>query len=116
MALSGSFVPQQNKHHYCVLITSRHIEGEDFKPNKVILMASRSMVMEPDSDVNLEWFLELYSHFKAFYLLPALLSDTGTPKFLFDLAILKNNLTVKLAENISEHDIEAMALCRFRDV
>ncbi|MEH6578827.1 MAG: hypothetical protein V7731_17330 [Amphritea sp.] len=103
-------LPQQNKHHYCVLITSKLPEAGDCKSDQIITMTTRSMVMEPDSDVNLERFLESYRHFGAFYLLPALLNDTGTPEFVFDLAILKHDLTVKLAANISEHDIEAMAL------
>ncbi len=74
------------------------------------------MVMEPDNDVNLERFLESYHHFGSFYLLPALLNDTGTPEFFYDLAILKHDLAVKLAENIGEHDIEAMVLRRIFDV
>lgn len=106
-------LPQQNKHHYCILITSKYPEGDDFKPNQIITMATRSKVMEPDSDVNLERFLESYRHFGAFYLLPALLNDTGKPELLFDLAIFKKNLTVKLASNIGEHDVEAVALRRF---
>lgn len=106
-------LPQQNKHHYCILITSKHPEDENPKPNRMIVMATRSMVMEPESDINLERFLESYGHFKTFFLLPALLNDTGTPKLIFDLAILKNNLIVKLAANVREHDIEAIALRRF---
>ncbi|MFQ5328565.1 MAG: hypothetical protein ACE5D4_01075 [Thermodesulfobacteriota bacterium] len=108
-------LPQQNKHHYCILITSKP-KGDDFKPNRVIAMATRSIVMEPDSDINLERFLESYRHFESFYLLPALLNDTGTPELLFGLAIFKKNLTVKLAANVDEHDIEAVALRRFGDV
>ncbi|MHB8829365.1 MAG: tetratricopeptide repeat protein [Syntrophales bacterium] len=106
-------LPQQNKHHYCILITSKHPEDKNSNPNQMIVMATRSMVMEPESDVNLERFLESYHHFGAFYLLPALLNDTGTPKLLFELAILKKNLTVKLAADIGERDIEAITLRRF---
>ena len=109
-------LPQQNKHHYCVLITSKLPESSDSKPNQIIAMTSRFMVMEPGSDVNLESFLEWYRHLGAFYLLPAFLNHTGMPEFIFDLAILKTDLTVKLAVDVSEHDIEAMALRRFRDV
>lgn len=106
-------LPQQNKHHYCILITSKHPEDENPKPNRMIVIATRSKVMEPENDINLERFLESYGHFKAFFLLPAILSDTGTPKLLFDLAILKKNLAVKLAVDVGKHDIEAMALRRF---
>jgi hypothetical protein len=108
-------LPQSNNYHYCVLITSKLPEIQNFKPN-FITMVSRSMVMEPNNDVNLERFLESYRHFKAFYLMPAILNDTGTPELLFDLAILKNNLTVKLAAEVGQHDVEAMALLKFRNV
>lgn len=103
-------LPQQNKHHYCVLITSKLPEIDSFKPKQVFTVASRSLVMEPDSDVNLERFLDSYHQFGAFYIMPVFLKDEGSPEFVFDLAILKHSLTVKLAANVGEHDIEAMAL------
>lgn len=106
-------LPKQNKHHYCVLITSKLPETDSFEPNKVIAMASRSLVMEPDSDINLERFLESYRRFGAFYILPAVLGVSGTPEFVFDLSILKRDLTIKIAANVGEHDLEAMALHRF---
>jgi hypothetical protein len=109
-------LPQQNKHHYCILITSKNSEADSIKPSQIISMAIQFNVMKPDSDVNLERFLESYHHFGAFYLLPALQNDTGTPELLFDLAILKRDLTVKLAESVGEHDIESMILRRISDV
>ena len=73
-------------------------------------MASRSLVMEPNNDVNLETFLESYQRFGAFYILPAFWGNSGTPELAFDLAILKRDLTVKLAANVGEHDPESIAL------
>lgn len=107
-------LPKQNEHHYCVLITSKLPETSSFKSNQVMTMASRSLTMTPDNGTNLERFLKSYRHFGAFYILPALLGDSGVPELLFDLAILKHNLTVKLAANVGEHDLESMAL-RIRD-
>ena len=104
-------LPQQNKHHYCVLITSKLPDTHDSKPHEIFTVASRSMVMEPNSDVNLETFLESYHKFGAFYLLPALLNGTGQSELLFDLAILKREITIKLAANVDDHDIESMVLC-----
>ena len=106
-------LPKQNEHHYCVLITSKLPETNIFEPKKVITMASRSLVMEPDSDINIERFLESYRRFGAFYILPAVLGVSGTPEFVFDLSILKRDLTIKIAANVGEHDLEAMALHRF---
>jgi hypothetical protein len=70
------------------------------------------MVMEPHNDVNLERFLTSYRFFGAFYLLPALLTNTGAPELFFDLAILKHDIAVKLAAEVGEHDVEALALRR----
>ena len=103
-------LPNQNEHHYCVLITSKLPETSSFKSNQVITMASRSLTMMPDNGTNLERFIESYRHFGAFYILPALLGDSGTPQLVFELAILKHNLTVKLSANVGEHDLESMAL------
>ena len=106
-------LPRQNKHHYCVLITSKLPENDSFEPKKVITIASRSLVMEPDSDINLERFLESYRRFKAFYIMPAVLGTSGTPDLVFDLSILKRDLTITIASNVGERDLEAMALHRF---
>ena len=106
-------LPKQNKHHYCVLITSKLPETDSYKPNKMVIMASRSLVMEPDSDINLERFLESYRHFGAYQILPAFLSVKGTPELVFTLSISKRDLTIKMAASVGEHDLEAMALHRF---
>lgn len=103
-------LPEQNEHHYCVLITSKLPEESNPQSNQVIIMGSRSLVMEPDNSVNLDNFLKLYYRFGAFFILPAFLSNVGQPELAFDLAILKRDLTIKVAENIDEYDIEAMAL------
>jgi hypothetical protein len=108
-------LPQRSKHHYCILITSKQPDAKKDESDQTIIMATRFNIMEPDNGVNLENFLKLYDHFNVFYLLPALLkgNDSVPPEFLFDLAILKKNLTVKFAEDIGEHDIEAVALKQF---
>ncbi|MEP4546980.1 MAG: hypothetical protein ABJ000_12435 [Saccharospirillum sp.] len=103
-------LPEKNEHYYCVLITSKLPETDDFKPNQVMTMASRSMTMTPDNGTNLERFLKSYEQLGAFYVLPAFLNGAGPPELAFDLAILKRDLTVKRAQNVGEHDIEAMAL------
>lgn len=64
-------LPNQNKHHYCFLITSGLPETGSAKPNQMFAMASRYMVMEPDSSDNLEQFLTSYQRFGAYFLLPA---------------------------------------------
>lgn len=103
-------LPQQNKHHYCILISSKLPDKDHFKSGQLVTMATRSMTMTPDNDVNLEKFLKSYKRFGAFYLLPAFFKGLEMPDMAFDLAILKWKIAVKLAENINEHDIENIAL------
>ncbi|MCK5096824.1 MAG: hypothetical protein KAR45_01910 [Desulfobacteraceae bacterium] len=103
-------LPEQNEHHYCVLITSKLPEAGGSSPNQVVTMATRSMTMMPDSNVNLERFLESYRQLGTFYILPAFLAPSGTLEMVFDLSILKHDLSVKNASDINEHDIESMAL------
>jgi hypothetical protein len=103
-------LPKQNEHHYCIQITSKLMESENYKSNQMVTMASRSLVMMPNNDINLDTFLELYRHFGAFYILPAFGDGKKMPILAFDLSILKRELTVKLASDVEEHDKESMAL------
>lgn len=103
-------LPEQSEHHYCIQITSKLPETGSLKTNQVMTMASRSLTMTPDNGTNLEKFLKSYRNFGAFYMLPALLDDSGIPGLVFDLAILKHDITVKFADDVGEHDLESMAL------
>ncbi len=109
-------LPRQNPYHYCVLISSKLPKTRECKPNQTLTVTTRLLVMEPNTNVNLERFLTLYRHFGAFYLMPAVLTNSSEPELLYDLAVLKHDLTVKLAADVGEHDIEAMVLCRICDV
>ncbi len=64
--------------------------------------------MTPNSDVNLENFLASYGHRGAFYLMPAVLRSAGSPDLLFDLTILKRKISIKLAADVGEQDVEFM--------
>lgn len=73
-----------------------------------ILVATRSMTMEPANSENLDTFLTEYERFGAYYLLPGV--GPTNPEFFFDLTIVKQSLTVKSAAEVVEHDIESLAL------
>ena len=94
--------------HYKVMITARPPgEASDAKG---LVFVSRSLTMEPASDVNLERFLAEYGRCGVYSLLPALWSGSGIPNFLFDQAILKRQLSVKSATRVDSNDMEVMAL------
>lgn len=103
-------LPGQNEFHYCVLITSKLTESISSSANQVFTMATRSLIMTPDSHVNLERFLESYGQIEAFYISPAFLTPSGKLDVAFDLSILKRELTIKNASDIGEHDVESIAL------
>jgi hypothetical protein len=105
-------LPEKNPHHYVMLITSKHPNADERDdPNQLIVTASRSMTMTPDSATNLERFLEFYRQFGEFYLLPAIITS-GVPTVIQELALLKRQISVKDAASVGDHDIEAMAVPR----
>ncbi|WP_439543309.1 hypothetical protein [Hyphomicrobium sp.] len=105
-------LPGENAHHYCVQVASKGEPSSGGKGAKPVMLATRSMTMTPLDSRNLDMFLTDYGRVGAYYLLPAVLPSTATtdPEFIFDLAIGKQSLTVKSAAEVSEHDIESLAL------
>jgi hypothetical protein len=104
-------LPEQSPHHYIMLITSKHPDADERDPNQLIVTASRSTTMTPDSAMNLERFLEFYRQVGEFYLLPAVITN-GVPTVIQELALLKRQISVKDAANVSDQDIEGMVVRR----
>ena len=103
-------LPGESKHHYCVIIALNFSEKDPPKPDRVKIMASRSMVMEPNNSTNLDRFLSSYRRTGAFYLMPDFGSGTNITTFATELRLVKRQLTVKLAQDIGKGDIEYVAL------
>jgi hypothetical protein len=101
-------LPNTNPHHYCVQVASKDPSLRSDASKRAVLMPTRSMTMEPIDSKNLEMFLAGYKDFGVYYLLPAV--GMMNPEFFFDLAIMKRNLTVRLAAEVREGDIESLAL------
>jgi hypothetical protein len=98
--------------HYRVLITSGLPQdpGDSEGKRDTLMLATRTQTMEAESDANLAHFLRNYADASTFLLAPAIWTGKGQPEILTDLAILKRGLSVKMASQISDTDIEAMAL------
>ncbi len=107
-------LPEQSEHHYSVLITSKLPKSNSSQQNQVVTMGSRSMTMTPENSINLERFINSYNHFGAFYIMPAFSVGSGAPELAFDLSILKHDITIKNASDISQNDYEFMALRGFK--
>lgn len=101
-------VSEANPAHYNVLVTSRLDPPKARKPTGAMVLA-RFNRMTPDSDKNLNVFLADYKRAGVYLLMPALL-EGGEPQLLSDVAILKRNLTVKLAKEVGPQDIEKLCL------
>jgi hypothetical protein len=105
-------ISSEHPHHYGVVICSDKLpEGGT---GQVITVPTRSLTMEATTDANLRRFLETYNKFRAFYLVPAVVSPSGEPDILSDVAILKRKLTVKEAADITDNEFEAILLPRVR--
>jgi hypothetical protein len=101
-------LPDTNPHHYCVQIASADPLSRGAGKKAPVMVATRSMTMEPNDSRNLDMFLAGYQRHGAFYLLPAI--GRVNPEVFYDLAIVKRNLTVKSAADVLDHEIEALAL------
>lgn len=102
-------LPESDPHHYCVQVSSKDPLSSGKTSKGPLMIATRSMTMEPPNSTNLEMFLAEFRRFGAYFLIPATV-QAGDPNFFFDLAILKRSVSVKSADEIGEHDIEALAL------
>jgi hypothetical protein len=101
-------LPDADPHHYLVQITSNPTAWDRDPSKQHVIMASRSLTMEPKTNQHLDMFLGELERSRAYHLLPAV--GLTNPKFFFNIAMLKHSLTVKLATDINESDIESVAL------
>jgi hypothetical protein len=96
--------------HYRMLITSRLPRKDERSGDRLWTIPARSLTMRAGSDINLARFLGAYERSQAYLLVPAIFNGNGPPEFLMELSILKQKLSVKTAEEVTEHDLEMMAL------
>lgn len=94
--------------HYGMVITSKFPETEG--DSKLVMMASRTLTMEPTDDVNLTGFLELYKKAGTYLLIPLVITPGQPPKTIPGLQLLKRSLTVKMADEVRPGDLENMFL------
>lgn len=103
-------LPDQDPFFYAVQITANALPGE-LEKGQVIGFTSRSLVVTPKNHQNLEGLLARYAQFGAYYLIPAVWNEAmPEPKFLEDLPVLKRQLNVVDAVDVTQNDIEWMAV------
>jgi hypothetical protein len=103
-------VSESRPHDYIALVTSRIDDTEHAKSCKVMSIASRSTTMTPAFSENLDRFLREYETTQCYDLMPLVLRGNNQPEILGEHAIRKTRLSVKNADDISDNDVEHMAL------
>ena len=82
------------------------------RPNiRYAVMINRVHTMTPDSDYNLQIFLDSYQSLKGYYIVHGVAKeDMNQPKIIWELYIMKRELTVRHAWQISRNDIDSAAI------
>jgi hypothetical protein len=103
--------------HYIMQIAPKPPNEDEFEAGKSFVMGSRCIENTPLDSVNLDRFLEHHARLGCYWLMPAIVQPdmSGEPNLLTDLVILKRDVSVKLASEVGELDIEAMALKQVRN-
>jgi hypothetical protein len=94
----------QHPTHYGMVVTSAL--PRDLAEAQMATMVSRSMTMEPSTDINLERFLGDFAQAGAYLLMPMVLAPGQTPQLIKERYLLKRTLHVKLAAEVEPHDPE----------
>lgn len=104
-------VHRSNPHAYRVMIGSNLPPELTNNDSSLVFTVSRSNTMAPASDVNLQRFLESYRAVGRYFLAGAESPDGRTnPRLASRIHILKHELNVRDAWQISKHDPDAMGV------
>lgn len=100
-------IPNEAPHHYFAIFSSKEPELDDLSRKDWVVMANRSMFIEPSTDANLNQFLKLYKVAKRYILCPWVV---GQPDPIWDLGILKTDIIVRTQSEIPEGDVDWVGL------
>jgi hypothetical protein len=103
-------LPGRDPFHYSIQLSANVLAG-DLESGQMIGFTVRSLIVQPGSDENLENFLDSYHHFRAYYLVPAVWREgMGEPRFLLHLPVLKRQLNVFDADDVTDQQVEWIAV------
>jgi hypothetical protein len=103
--------------HYAITIASRPPKAGELGSSNQFVTATRTKVVEPATNQNLDNFLADYRRIGAYYLTAAIVG-AGEPELLRGLSVIKRQLSVKKASEVGEHDFEitGLRMARAQDV
>lgn len=103
-------LPGHNPAHYSIQLSANPLPGE-LEAGQIIGFTAKSLMAQPETDANLENFLGDYAQYRAYYLLPAIWNEgMAEPRFRTDLVVLKRQLNIFEAREITDQQIESVAL------
>lgn len=103
-------LPGRDPFHYSIQLSANALPGE-LESAEMIGFTVRSLFVRPSSDENLESFLGSYHYFRAYYLIPAIWrEDMPEPSFLLHLPVLKRQLNVFDAADVTDQQVEWIAV------
>ena len=108
-------LPNMHQAHYCVLISANESSTDEaLDGRQLVTVPNYSMTMEPNDKVNLDNFLSRLSRFGYYYILPMFLNQSSKDAYHFarELAIRKKKLVVRDAADVSETEMDSVALRR----
>ncbi|WP_298307634.1 hypothetical protein [uncultured Erythrobacter sp.] len=103
---------EKNPTHYIMQIAAKPPSEDDFKEGQGVVLGSRCIENTPPDNINLDHFTERHALMGCYWIMPAIVQSDiqGKPNLLSDLAILKRDVSYKSASEVSEFDVEAIAL------
>lgn len=102
-------VNKEHPHRYRVLLTKNIPHSEKSKNNSIMTLA-RTLEMYAESPTNLNNLVNGYKYFNQYFLCPAYIDENGQIEIYEDLGILKKELSIKSAWEVSELDVESLGI------
>lgn len=107
---------EQQPSHYIMQIASKPPSEDEFGAGQGFVMTSRCIENTPPTTEHLDLFLKRLQEHGCYGLMPAIVTPdmAGEPALLTELAIMKRYVSVKLAQEVGEYDVEGIALRQVR--
>jgi hypothetical protein len=95
-----------------VISVSTNVEKalKNAQPSEQAVVVSRAKRIDMADPKNLEMFFAAYDQFRCYFLAPAILRGSGQPMVINDLPLFKNDLSVRPAWQIGDHDPDFIAI------
>lgn len=77
---------------------------------RFVVSPTRRHTMTPQTSENLDRFQDAYAHFGCYLLAPGMMQPNGQPEILFQHGLIKKNINIKNAKEVSANDADIVLL------